>query len=81
MAAVGFLVAFWFVYDTVCRVFGFQKNGELIVAGLMGVAYALSSMGGLANLLEATNAAAGLPMSHFACEAAATVFAFGLGRG
>jgi len=34
-AALGFLVAFWFVYDTVCRWFGFRKNGELIVAGLM----------------------------------------------
>ena len=34
-AALGFLVAFWFVYDTICRVFGFRKNGELIVAGLM----------------------------------------------
>ena len=34
-AALGFLVAFWFVYDTVCRLFGFKKNGELIVAGLM----------------------------------------------
>ncbi len=34
-AALGFLVAFWFVYDTVCRVFGFRQNGEGIVAGLM----------------------------------------------
>ena len=34
-AALGFLVAFWLVYDTVCRVFGFRKNGEAIVAGLM----------------------------------------------
>jgi uncharacterized membrane protein len=34
-AAVGFLVGFWLLYDTVCRLFGFKKNGELIVAGLM----------------------------------------------
>ena len=39
-AALGFLVAFWFVYDTVCRVFGFRKNGEGIVAGLMLVVVA-----------------------------------------
>jgi len=39
-AALGFLVAFWFVYDTVCRVFGFRKNGEGLVAGLMLVVVA-----------------------------------------
>jgi len=39
-AALGFLVAFWFVYDTVCRVFGFHKNGEGLVAGLMLVVVA-----------------------------------------
>jgi uncharacterized membrane protein len=31
-AALGFLVAFWSIYDTVCRVFGFRENGERIVA-------------------------------------------------
>lgn len=31
-AALGFLVAFWLIYDTVCRVFGFRENGERIVA-------------------------------------------------
>ena len=30
-AALGFLVACWFVYDTVCRAFGQKKNGDLIV--------------------------------------------------
>lgn len=30
-AALGFLVAFWFVYDTICRLFGRKKNGDLIV--------------------------------------------------
>ena len=34
-AALGFLVAFWFIYDTVCRVFGFRENGEAIVAGIL----------------------------------------------
>jgi uncharacterized membrane protein len=42
-AALGFLVAFWVVYDTVCRVFGFRKNGELIVAGLMLVVVAFAA--------------------------------------
>ena len=31
-AALSFLVAFWLIYDTVCRVFGFRENGERIVA-------------------------------------------------
>ena len=41
-AALSFFVVFWFVYDAICRVFGFRKNGELIVATLMlcVVAYA-----------------------------------------
>ena len=30
-AALGFLVAFWLVYDTICRAFGRRKNGDLIV--------------------------------------------------
>ena len=30
-AALGFLVAFWFVYDIICRTFGRKKNGDLIV--------------------------------------------------
>ena len=34
-AALAFLVVFWLVYDTICRVFGFRPNGEGIVAGLM----------------------------------------------
>ena len=35
-AALGFLVAGWGVYDTICRVFGQKKNGDLIVgAGLL----------------------------------------------
>ena len=30
-ASLGFLVAFWFVYDSICRAFGRKKNGDLIV--------------------------------------------------
>ena len=34
-AALGFLVAFWFIYDTICRLFGFRKNGDAIVGALV----------------------------------------------
>jgi uncharacterized membrane protein len=34
-AALGFLVAFWLIYDTVCRIFGFRENGELIVGSIV----------------------------------------------
>lgn len=41
-AALAFLVVFWLIYDAVCRVFGFQKNGEakvgLIMLGVIGFA-------------------------------------------
>jgi uncharacterized membrane protein len=30
-ASLGFLVAFWFVYDAICRVFGQRAKGDLIV--------------------------------------------------
>ena len=33
--ALGFLVAFWLIYDTVCRVFGFRENGERTVGLIM----------------------------------------------
>jgi uncharacterized membrane protein len=33
--ALSFLVVFWMVYDAVCQLFGFRKNGELIVGVLM----------------------------------------------
>ena len=38
-AALGFLVAFWVVYDGICRAFGQKKNGDLIVA--LGVLVAI----------------------------------------
>jgi len=34
-AAMGFLVGFWLIYDTICRTFGFRKNGEAIVGALV----------------------------------------------
>ncbi len=42
-AALGFLAGFWFIYDAICRVFGFRPNGERIVAALLIVVVALAS--------------------------------------
>jgi len=57
----------------------------LTITALMGIAYAISSSAGIADLLYSQNLMAsgtpgeeGLVMTHFACGAAATVFAFGL---
>jgi uncharacterized membrane protein len=36
-AALGFLVVFWFVYDTICRAFGRRPQGDLIVGALITV--------------------------------------------
>jgi uncharacterized membrane protein len=71
-AAVGMLVAFWFVYDLICRVFGFRKNGELIVAGLMIVVVAFCSW--LANELFAGRAAFLLVGAMIATAMSANVF-------
>ncbi len=35
--AVGFFIAFWVIYDTICRVFGKSKNGDLVVGILVFV--------------------------------------------
>jgi uncharacterized membrane protein len=35
VVALCFLIGFWTLYDAVSRLFGFRKNGELIVAGVM----------------------------------------------
>ena len=43
LTAVGFLVAFWFIYDAICRVFGFRPHGERIVAALLIVVVAFAS--------------------------------------
>jgi len=40
--AVGMLAAFWFIYDAICRVFGFRPHGERIVAALLLLVVALA---------------------------------------
>src|SRR5450432_3630574 len=50
----------------------------LTITALMAIAYAVSSSIGMADILYSTNLGAGLEMSMPACQAAATVFAFGL---
>jgi uncharacterized membrane protein len=42
-AALSFLVAFWLIYDAVCRMFGFRENGERIVALTMIVVVAFAA--------------------------------------
>jgi len=42
-ASLGFLVAGWFVYDTICRAFGKKKNGDLIVGVTLAVFVAFAS--------------------------------------
>jgi uncharacterized membrane protein len=71
-AALGFLVAFWFVYDAICRLFGFRKNGELIVALLMIVVIAFASW--VANQLFAGRAAFLLVGAMIATSMSANVF-------
>jgi uncharacterized membrane protein len=41
--ALAFLVVFWMVYDSICQLFGFRKNGELIVGVLMLIVIAFMS--------------------------------------
>ncbi len=41
--ALAFLVVFWLVYDGVCQLFGFRKNGEAIVGILMLIVIAFMS--------------------------------------
>jgi uncharacterized membrane protein len=37
VAALGFFVAFWLIYDGICRIFGARKNGDAIVGALVFV--------------------------------------------
>jgi len=71
-AALGFMVAFWFIYDSVCRLFGFRKNGELIVAALMLCVVAFASW--LACQLFAGRAAFLLVGAMIATAMSANVF-------
>jgi uncharacterized membrane protein len=41
--ALGFLVSFWLIYDTVTRIFGFRKNGEALVGAIMLTVIAIMS--------------------------------------
>lgn len=41
--AVSFLVVFWMVYDLICQAFGFRKNGDAIVGGLVFLVVCLAS--------------------------------------
>ncbi|MDO9283253.1 MAG: urate hydroxylase PuuD [Aquabacterium sp.] len=42
-ASLGFLVAFWAVYDIICRAFGQKKHGDLLVGAGVLVAIVLAS--------------------------------------
>lgn len=41
--ALGFLVAFWLLYDTICRTLGRGKNGDLVVGGCVFVLVVIAS--------------------------------------
>ena len=71
-AALSFLVIFWFLYDAICRLFGFRKNGELIVATLMLCVVAFASW--LACQLFAGRAAFLLVGAMIATAMSANVF-------
>jgi len=71
-AALSFFVVFWFVYDAICRLFGFRKNGELIVAMLMLCVVAFASW--LACQLFAGRAAFMLVGAMIATAMSANVF-------
>jgi uncharacterized membrane protein len=71
-AALGFLVAFWLIYDAICRVFGFRERGELIVAVLLFFVVAFASW--LATQLFAGRAAFLLVGAMIATSMSANVF-------
>ena len=71
-AALSFFVVFWFVYDAISRLFGFRKNGELIVATLMLCVVAFASW--LACQLFAGRAAFLLVGAMIATAMSANVF-------
>jgi len=43
VAALGFLVVFWLLYDAICRAFGQRKNGDAIVGALVFVLVCIAS--------------------------------------
>jgi uncharacterized membrane protein len=70
--ALLFLVVFWLIYDTVCRIFGFKKNGEMIVGGIIMVVIVFASW--LACHLFAGRAAFLLTGAMMATAMSANVF-------
>jgi uncharacterized membrane protein len=71
-AALGFLAVFWFVYDTICRVFGQRDGGERIVGIAVAVIVACASW--LACQLFAGRAAFLLVGAMIATTMSANVF-------
>jgi uncharacterized membrane protein len=71
-ASLGFLVAFWVIYDVVCRVFGQRANGDLIVG--IGVALFTVFASWLACQLFAGRAAFLLVGAMLATTMSANVF-------
>jgi uncharacterized membrane protein len=71
-SALGFLVAFWFVYDTICRSFGRRKHGDLIVG--VGVFVFVVAAAWLACQLFAGRAAFLLMGAMLATSMSANVF-------
>jgi uncharacterized membrane protein len=72
MAALGFLVAFWLIYDLACRLFGFRKNGEAIVGLIMLIT--IAAMSWLACQLFAGRAAFLIVGASIATAMSANVF-------
>ncbi len=71
-AALGFLVAFWLIYDGICRTLGQKKNGDLIVGGCVFVFVVFASW--LACQLFAGRAAFLLVGAMLATAMSANVF-------
>ncbi|MCM5681371.1 urate hydroxylase PuuD [Schlegelella sp. S2-27] len=71
-AALGFLVAFWLVYDAICRLFGQRVRGDLIVGVLVFAAIVFASW--LACQLFAGRAAFLLVGAMIATAMSANVF-------
>ena len=71
-SALGFLAAFWLVYDVICRAFGQKKNGDLIVG--VGVTLFIVAASWLACHLFAGRAAFLLVGAMMATAMSANVF-------
>lgn len=71
-ASLGFLVAFWLIYDAICRLFGEVRNGDLVVGALVFVFVVFASW--LACRLFAGRAAFVLVGAMLATAMSANVF-------